>query len=244
MKIYIQKDNYAKGGVPVIIAKQKKINDLQYEITETRFSIGGTQISIRNQTTISKKDMDYFYQLNHYFLMSYGEKSDEEYEKIQTESIGITLVIALVKGMEKILEIAMDAILTYSNVTVLRKNSLIQSIAQASGFTLDIPTTNKLDKAVRHNSAPSASFENPIKEILYNDEKKVVIVLFKDGVKIVKKCHENDDFDLDVGVALAIAKHIYGNTTNYKKYLKRKAKKLNKEESEESNKEESEESNK
>lgn len=229
MKIYIQKENYAKAGVPVIIVKQRQLDNLQYEITETRFSIGGTQISIRNQTTVSKKDVEHsLINYNHYLLMSYNEKYDAECEKIQTESIGITLVIALVKGEEQIQEIATDAIVTYNNVAVLRKNGLIQSIAQSSGFTLDLPATNKLEKTTRRDPAPSASFENPIKEILYNDEKKVVIVLFKDGTKVVKKCHENDDFDLEVGVALAIAKHIYGNTTNYKKYLRRKAKKLNK----------------
>ena len=48
-----------------------------------------------------------------------------------------------------------------------------------------------------------------IKDIFYNEEKKVVIVKFGDGKKVVTHCHEGDEFDLLVGISLCVTKHIY-----------------------------------
>ena len=48
-----------------------------------------------------------------------------------------------------------------------------------------------------------------IKGIFYNEEKKVVIVKFGDGKKVVTHCHEGDEFDLLVGISLCVTKHIY-----------------------------------
>lgn len=55
------------------------------------------------------------------------------------------------------------------------------------------------------------SIENllDIKDIFYNEEKKVVIVKFGDGKKVVTHCHEGDEFDLLVGISLCVTKHIY-----------------------------------
>ena len=48
-----------------------------------------------------------------------------------------------------------------------------------------------------------------IKDIFYNEEKKVVIVKFGDGKKVITHCHEGDEFDLLVGISLCVTKHIY-----------------------------------
>ena len=48
-----------------------------------------------------------------------------------------------------------------------------------------------------------------IKDIFYNEEKKVVIVKFGDGKKVVTHYHEGDEFDLLVGISLCVTKHIY-----------------------------------
>lgn len=48
-----------------------------------------------------------------------------------------------------------------------------------------------------------------IKDIFYNEKKKVVIVKFGDGKKAVTHCHEGDEFDLSVGISLCVTKHIY-----------------------------------
>lgn len=48
-----------------------------------------------------------------------------------------------------------------------------------------------------------------IKDIFYNEEKKVVIVKFGDGKKVITHCYEGDEFDLLVGISLCVTKHIY-----------------------------------
>ena len=48
-----------------------------------------------------------------------------------------------------------------------------------------------------------------IRDIFYNEEKKVVIVKFGDGKKVITHCHEGDEFDLLVGISLCVTKHIY-----------------------------------
>ena len=48
-----------------------------------------------------------------------------------------------------------------------------------------------------------------IKDIFYNEEKKVVIVKFGDDRKVITHCHEGDEFDLLVGISLCVTKHIY-----------------------------------
>lgn len=55
------------------------------------------------------------------------------------------------------------------------------------------------------------SIENllDIKDIFYNENKKVVIVKFGDGKKAITHCHEGDEFDLLVGISLCVTKHIY-----------------------------------
>lgn len=63
-----------------------------------------------------------------------------------------------------------------------------------------------------------------IKGISYCDEKgkEKVIVLFKDGSKIIKKPAGGDDFDLNVGVALCLAEYIFGSKSQYHKEIQRK----------------------
>ncbi len=60
-----------------------------------------------------------------------------------------------------------------------------------------------------------------IKDVIFNDP--AVIVLWNDGTKTVVKCSENDIFDPEKGLAMAIAKKALGNQGNYyetfKKYL-------------------------
>lgn len=66
-----------------------------------------------------------------------------------------------------------------------------------------------------------------VDHVLYDEEKRIVIVFFVDGTKIIKKCNAEDKFDVYVGVSLAITKYLFGNnTTNFIKFVDRKKKKL------------------
>lgn len=68
-----------------------------------------------------------------------------------------------------------------------------------------------------------SAVSNPfsIKDVIFNDP--AVIVLWTDGTKTVVKCSENDIFDPEKGLAMAISKKALGNQGNYyntfKKYL-------------------------
>lgn len=66
-------------------------------------------------------------------------------------------------------------------------------------------------------------YDNPfsIKDVIFNEP--ATIVLWADGSKTVVKCDEDDIFDPEKGLAMAISKKALGNQGNYyntfKKYL-------------------------
>ena len=79
------------------------------------------------------------------------------------------------------------------------------------------------------NGDCSISFTPPphsssITFVAYCDEpgKEKVIVGFKDGSKITKYLKKGDTFDLNIGVALAIAEKLYGTNTQFHKMIQKK----------------------
>lgn len=52
-----------------------------------------------------------------------------------------------------------------------------------------------------------------IKDVIFNDP--ATIVFWADGTKTVVKCQEGDVFDPEKGLAMAIAKKVYGNKHDY-----------------------------
>lgn len=96
--------------------------------------------------------------------------------------------------------------------------------------TYDIVTNNL--EWVRDTQIPSKRYAKQelnkkygypfsIKDVIFNDP--AVIVLWTDDTKTVVKCSENDIFDPEKGLAMAISKKALGNQGNYyntfKKYL-------------------------
>ena len=72
-------------------------------------------------------------------------------------------------------------------------------------------------------------YKNIIRNILVNEEKRLVTVVFSDdGSHEIIKCAKEDHFDVKVGVALAIAQHIYGSKTSFHKDVDKKTKFLEK----------------
>ena len=69
----------------------------------------------------------------------------------------------------------------------------------------------------------SANFSNPskfdIRKVIFNDP--ATIVIWKDGSKTVVKCGENDIYDKEKGLAMAIAKKAFGNKGNYYEEFKK-----------------------
>lgn len=58
-----------------------------------------------------------------------------------------------------------------------------------------------------------------IKNVIFNDP--ATIVFWQDGSKTVVKCQDGDKFDPEKGLAMAIAKKVYGNQGNYCNQLKK-----------------------
>lgn len=52
--------------------------------------------------------------------------------------------------------------------------------------------------------------------------KKLVCVVFEDGSHIIKECHPEDEFDINVGVALCLVEKYYSTTNQFHKLVKRK----------------------
>ena len=79
----------------------------------------------------------------------------------------------------------------------------------ANYFLTDIEMTRKVSKMV--------SFT--IKNVIFNDP--ATIVFWMDGTKTVVKAQEDDIFDPEKGLAMAITKKVYGNQGNYYNKLKK-----------------------
>ena len=58
-----------------------------------------------------------------------------------------------------------------------------------------------------------------IKDVIFNDP--ATIVFWADGTKTVVKCQEGDEFDPEKGLAMAIAKKVYGNKGSYCNVIKK-----------------------
>lgn len=58
-----------------------------------------------------------------------------------------------------------------------------------------------------------------IRNVIFNPP--ATIIYWTDGTKTVVKCGENDAWDAEKGLAMAVAKKAMGNKGNYNKALKR-----------------------
>ena len=65
------------------------------------------------------------------------------------------------------------------------------------------------------------AFNGIIDKVIFNDP--ATIIVFKNGEKVIVKCQEGDTYDKEKGLALAIIKFAFGNTsyfnTIFKKWL-------------------------
>lgn len=66
---------------------------------------------------------------------------------------------------------------------------------------------------------PYSMFDPSIKKVIFHDP--ATIVLWNDGTKTVVKCGENDIFDPEKGLAMAIAKKALGNNGSYYNLIKK-----------------------
>lgn len=56
-----------------------------------------------------------------------------------------------------------------------------------------------------------------IKNVFFNEVKKTTTVVFLDHTSVIVKCTDNDNFDPEMGLAMAIARRCFGSRTKLKK---------------------------
>lgn len=61
-------------------------------------------------------------------------------------------------------------------------------------------------------------FRNKIKNVIFNGP--CTIILWKNGEKTVVKCQEGDEYDAEKGFAIAIIKHMFGDTSYFNNIFK------------------------
>lgn len=98
-----------------------------------------------------------------------------------------------------------------------------------SGNKVYIPMASRNEKteyqyAYYRNMLNSIYGVNPyyrpeIKNVIFNDP--ATIVFWTDGTKTVVKCQEDDEFDPEKGLTMAIAKKVYGNKGSYCNVIKK-----------------------
>lgn len=230
MKIFLKAD----GVNSVIkIIKTQQINDFDVDVTTHVFSLrlpnlNKKEILYFSDTSCVSSEEAYLSVSEDYLeIGNYRETSLAEYKLKQARLIGMRL-ISILLYRTGLTDNDINSVLDYYT-----KNQNLHTItelqwAKENGFNFikyphkqpSIPSTP--------TSAKTAPFPNQglIDKIYYDEGKKTVAVRFKDGETIVKECHPEDHFDLNVGVALAIIKKIYKTTTNFKKYVSRKAVKV------------------
>lgn len=63
-----------------------------------------------------------------------------------------------------------------------------------------------------------------IKSIQVNERKRLVTVVFTDGDVRIVNCNKEDNFDVTIGVSLAISEHLFGSKTKRTKFINEKTK--------------------
>lgn len=85
------------------------------------------------------------------------------------------------------------------------------------------PETSNFTNMCKDFLEKNSSYQKPanppgIKDVIYNPP--ATIVFWTDGTKTVVKCGENDIYDPEKGLAMAIAKKAFGNQGNYYEVFK------------------------
>ena len=78
-------------------------------------------------------------------------------------------------------------------------------------------TTNTL--TISNESKPKKVSVPEIKNVIFNPP--ATVVFWADGSKTVVKCHEEDYFSEECGLAMAICKKVYGNDNAFHKIFKK-----------------------
>ena len=98
-------------------------------------------------------------------------------------------------------------------------------IVPSNGYTMMFNCINKNDSTTEHSTLIHKSSPKPanylpeIKNVKFNGP--ATIVFWADGTKTIVKCQDGDDYSEEVGLAMCIAKKVFGNTSKYNDIFKK-----------------------
>jgi hypothetical protein len=101
----------------------------------------------------------------------------------------------------------------------LALDSLDEMTAYKKYCTNDIISTKDLFNSISQKPAEAKMIIPSIKNVIFNPP--ATIVFWNDGTKTVVKCQDNDEFDAEKGLAMAIAKKHFGNKGSYCNQIKK-----------------------
>ena len=234
MKIFFQNN---KLNPTVKIIKEEKISQYSWNVAIHTFKLEDKKVSYSLETYKEVSDavkMSLNKPVDYEFYGNYYETSCYNLKHLQAKCIGVRVLISVVfqENVDRD-----EVIHAYASMKKLSMDT-IYSLVESRGWSFqtveakDLPHYKFTTEGSKKVMTPYIKL---VDRIFYDEEKRIVIVFFVDGTKIVKKCHAEDNFDVCVGVSLAITKYLFGNnTTHFIKFVDRKKKKLiNKKEAEE-----------
>lgn len=105
----------------------------------------------------------------------------------------------------------------------LKKYEMRPASIEYSGYGDNHYTDNELtltlENWIKFDKDYIIDRKEDIKKVIFNNP--ATIVYWKDGTKTVVKCQDDDRFDKEKGLAMAIVKKLFGNKGNYNKIFKK-----------------------
>ena len=234
MKIFIQNTDLSAPTVKII--KEEKLSKYCWNVIVHTFKLADKKVlytlDVYKEISDALK-MSLTHPVDYEFYGNYFETCYYNLKDKQVKTMGLVVLTSLVFRKDEASR--QEIIRNYSSC----KNFNTDLLLRNCGWTFQIigknevckPGTEILKKVeVKFDfgpQKPTTQYMKLVDHILYSEEKRIVIVFFVDGTKIVKNCHSEDKFDIYVGVSLAITKYLFGNnTTNFIKFVNRKSKKI------------------
>jgi len=96
-----------------------------------------------------------------------------------------------------------------------KKANILKGLSEALG--MPIITSSQTCKLSSYNKEEYVMIIPGIENVFFNEVKKTTTVVFLDHTSVIVKCTDNDHFDPEMGLAMAIARRYFGSRTKVKK---------------------------
>jgi hypothetical protein len=98
-----------------------------------------------------------------------------------------------------------------------KKANILKGLSEALG--MPIITSSQTFKLSSYNKEEIYMTIPEIKNVFFNEVKKTTTVVFNDHTSIIVKCTDNDRFDPEVGLAMALTKKLVGSRAKFQKLV-------------------------